>query len=176
VTRKENIMSRPRSKTSAGFTFVELLLVLSILALLLTSLAAAFSASVMNFRQNEDMFKTINKARQALCRMTTQIRTGLVDPNIVADQSKCRLLCADGSDIMYWYKSEEDKLYLRDFSTNTDYVLCDNVIAMTFKKDNSSPSGDVKSVQISMTVESGDVKKTVSAAAAVRKIIHQPEP
>ncbi|MHC5074447.1 MAG: type II secretion system protein, partial [Planctomycetota bacterium] len=69
-------MSTLRSKTSSGFTFVELLIVLSIMALLLTSLAAAFSASVMNFRQNEDMFNTINKARQALCRMTTQIRTG----------------------------------------------------------------------------------------------------
>ncbi|MHC4265130.1 MAG: prepilin-type N-terminal cleavage/methylation domain-containing protein [Planctomycetota bacterium] len=169
-------MLRHRSRTTAGFTFVELLLALALAALLLTSLAAAFSASMMNYRQNEGIFKSVNNARQALSRMTTQIRTGLVDPNILADQSKCRLMCSDGSEIMYWYKSEDSKLYLRDFSTNDDYLLCDNVVAMTFKKDNSSPSGDVKSVQISMTVEIEGVRKVVSAAAVVRKIIHQPEP
>ncbi|MHC4292823.1 MAG: prepilin-type N-terminal cleavage/methylation domain-containing protein [Planctomycetota bacterium] len=169
-------MLRHRKKTTAGFTLVELLLVLSITALLLTSLAAAFSASVMNYRQNEGIFKTVNNARQALCRMTTQIRTGLVDPNNILDQSMCQLICSDGSEIMYWYNSGENRLYLRDIPSNVDYVLCDNVVAMTFKKDDSSPTGDVKSVQISMTVESNDVQRVVSAAAVVRKIIHQPEP
>jgi prepilin-type N-terminal cleavage/methylation domain-containing protein len=176
VIIKEFIMSKHRNKLNAGFTFVELLIALSLTALLLTSLAAAFSASIMNYRQNEGIFKAVNNARQALSRITTQIRTGLVDPNLVGDLSKCRLICSDGSEIMYWYKSENGMLYLRDFSTNEDFVLCENVIAMTFKKDNSSPTGDVKSVQISMTVESGGVQKVVSAAAAVRKIIHQPEP
>jgi len=169
-------MFRQRRKTTSGFTIVELLIVLAITALLLTSLAAAFSASIMNYRQNEGIFKAVNNARQALCRITTQVRTGLVDPNNILDQSMCQLLCSDGSEVMYWYNSGENKLYLRDISSNVDYVLCDNVIAMTFKKDDSSPTGDVKSVQISMTVESGDVQKAVSAAAVVRKIIHQTEP
>jgi prepilin-type N-terminal cleavage/methylation domain-containing protein len=169
-------MFRQCRKSAAGFTFVELLIALVITALLLTSLAAAFNASIMNYRQNEGIFKTVNNARQALCRMTTQIRTGLVDPNTAPDPRLCRLLCSDGSEIMYWYDSFEDKLYLRDLSSGVDYVLCDNVVAMNFKTDTSSPSGDVKSVQISMTVENGGVQKKVSAAAAVRKIIHQPEP
>ena len=161
-----------RRKASAGFTILEVLIVLSLLALLLTSLAAAFSASVMNYRQNEDIFKTINSARQALCRMTTQIRTGLVDPNDIADQSMCKLLCSDGSEIMYWYSENDDTLYLRELSSGSDYVLCDNVTALTFKKDNSSPSGDVKSVQISMKVEKDGLQKIVSAAAVVRKIVY----
>ncbi|MHC4757745.1 MAG: PulJ/GspJ family protein [Planctomycetota bacterium] len=165
-----------RRKTSSGFTIVELLLVLAIGAILLTSLAAAFNASVMNYRQNEEMFRTVNNARQALSRMTSQIRTGLVDPNDIAVESNCRLLCSDGSEIMYWFGSVDKKLYLRDLATGEEYVLCDNVLDMSFIKDNSSPSGDVKSVQISMTVESGGVQKTLSAAAAVRKVIHQPDP
>jgi len=44
---------------------------------------------------------------------------------------------------------------------------------MTFKKkDNMPTSSDVKSVQISMTVVSGDVRQTVSAAAVVRKVLN----
>ena len=43
---------------------------------------------------------------------------------------------------------------------------------MTFKKDYGTPTGDVKAVQISMTVVSGDVRQTVSAAAVVRKVLN----
>jgi hypothetical protein len=144
--------------------------------MLLTSLAAAFNASVMNYRQNEEMFRTVNNARQALSRITSQIRTGLVDTNDVSVDAHCRILCSDGSSVMYWFWVVDKKLYLRDLTTAEQYVLCDNVLDMSFIKDNSSPSGDVKSVQISMTVESGGVQKTLSAAAAVRKVIHQPDP
>ena len=51
------------------------------------------------------------------------------------------------------------------------YLLCDNVTAMTFTKDTATEEAVtyVKSVQISMTVVSGDVEKTISAAAVVRR-------
>ena len=166
-------MSSQINKLKAGFTVAELLLALAITAMLLVALAAALNASVINYRQNEDYFKTINNARQALSRMTSQIITGLVDPDNVSDESCCRLLCADTSEITYWYDSTSNKLYLREHSSGSDYVLCDNVTAMTFTKDNSSPTGDVKSVQISMVVESGNVQRTVSTAAVVRKIIQR---
>ena len=154
-----------------GFTIAELLLALAITGLLLAAVAVAFNASIINYGQNEDVFKTINNARQALFRITTQIRTGLVDPNDVSSEDRCKLLCADGSEITYRYDSADNKLYLHDHDTGTDYVLCDNVAAMTFKKDNNTPTRDVKSVQISITVVSGDVQRTVSAAAVVRKIL-----
>lgn len=154
-----------------GFTIAELLLALAITGLLLVAVAVAFNASITNYRENEDAFKTINKARQALFRMTAQIRTGLVDPDDVSSEDRCKLLCAGGSEITYRYDSADSKLYLHDHDTGTDYVLCDNVTAMTFRKDNNTPTGDVKSVQISITVASGNVQRTVSAAAVVRKIL-----
>jgi len=154
-----------------AFTVVELLLALAITGLLLAAVAVAFNASIMNYQENEDIFKTINIARQALCRITTQIRTGLVDPNDVSSEDRCKLLCADGSEITYRYDSADNRLYFHDDDTGTDYVLCDNVTAMTFKKDNDTPTGDVKSVQISMTVVSGDIVQTVSSAAVIRKIL-----
>jgi len=164
-------MLRKHSRYYVGFTIVELLLSLAITAILLAGIAIAFNASMMNYQQNEDIFKSVNSARQALFRMTTQIRTGFVDPNDVTNQQQCRLLCADGSEVTYWYDDANNRLYLRDIAGGTDYLLCEGVTAMSFKKDNSTPTFDVKSVQISMTVKSGTVEKTFSAAAVVRKVL-----
>ena len=153
-----------------GFTIVEMLIALAITAILLTAIAVAFNASIINFNENQKIFKAINQARQALTRITTQVRTAMmVDPN--NDQTRCRVLCADGSTVTYRYESGEHKLYL-DTSGVDHHLLCDNVAAMTFKKDNGTPTGDVKSVQVSMTVVSGDVRQTVSAAAVVRKVLN----
>ena len=59
-------------------------------------------------------------------------------------------------------------LYL---SSGDVYVLCDNVIAMTFTRITAVEESVtyVKSVQISITVASGDVQQKVSAAAVVRR-------
>ena len=153
-----------------GFTIAELLIALAITSILLVAVAVAFNASITNYRENEDIFKAVNNARQAMFRVTSQLRTGLVDPNVLSED-RCKLLCADGSTVTYRYDNTDNKLYLYDHDTGNDYVLCDNVTAMTFRKDNSTPTGDVRSVQISMTVVSGNFQRTVSAAAVVRKVL-----
>jgi len=158
------------TKHNRGFTIVEMLIALAITAILLTAIAVAFNASIINYTENQNIFKAINSVRQALSRITTQVRTGMVDPNNISDQTRCKVLCADGSTVTYRYESGAQKLYLN--TGGTDHLLCDNVTAMTFKKDNGTPTGDVKSVQISMTVVSGDVRQTVSAAAVVRKVLN----
>jgi len=155
-----------------GFTVVELLLALAITSILLAAVAVAFNASIINYRENEDIFKTINSARQALFRITSQLRTAeAVDPNSPDDE--CTLITAGGDDITYRYDSGDNKLYLitNDDLSDSDYVLCDNVTAMTFKKDTATEGAIVyvKSVQISITVVSGGLERTVSAAAVVRK-------
>jgi len=151
-----------------GFTVAEMLVVLVITSLLLTAVAVAFHASIVNYRENEHIFKTINNARQALTRMTSQLRTGyFVDPN--APNNECSFFTADGSDITYQYRDTDDKLYLITNSDGQEYVLCEDVTAMTFAKLLTDDGSDCKSVQISMTVQSGDLQRTVSAAAVVRK-------
>jgi prepilin-type N-terminal cleavage/methylation domain-containing protein len=162
------MLTKP-NKFAAGFTIVELLLALAITGLLLAAVAVAFNASIINYRENEDIFKTINSARQTLFRITTQLRSGLVDPCDISSEDKCKLLCADGSEITYRYDSADNKLYLHDHGTGTDYVLCDNVTAMTFIKAPTDDGLDVKSVQISMTVESGNIQRTVSSAVVIRR-------
>jgi len=182
LTLEEATIENRKSKIAnakAGFTIAELLIALALAAMLLAAVAVAFNASAMNYRENEDIFKTVNNARQSLFRMTSQLRTagyevspdvwGGVDPS--APSNECSFFTSSGQNITYRYNSGDNKLYLvtNDDLTDSDYVLCDNVTTMTFTKTPTDDGSDCKSVQISMTVASGNVQKTISAAAVIRR-------
>ncbi len=83
------------------------------------------------------------------------------------------MITAAGENITYRYNNADNTLYLitNDDLSDSDYVLCDNVTAMTCSKDWVVEDAVIKvqSVQISMTVASDDVEKTISAAAAIRR-------
>lgn len=156
----------------AGFSIAELLIALAIAAMLLVAVAVAFNASATNYQQNEDIFKAINNARQALFRITSQLRTAnAVDPN--APNNECTMITSAGENITYQYNSSDGKLYLitNDDLSDSDYVLCDNVTAMTCTKTTEVVDSViiVKNVQITLTVASDDIKKTISAAAVIRR-------
>jgi prepilin-type N-terminal cleavage/methylation domain-containing protein len=160
------------TKYESGFTIAELLLALTIASILLATVATAFNASIINYRENEDIFKVINSARGALFRLTSQLRTAdAVDPNSPANE--CSLITAGGDDITYRYNNADNKLYLitNDDLSDPDYVLCDNVTAMTFTKDTVIVESieKVRSVQVSITVACGNVERKISAAAVVRR-------
>jgi len=160
------------TKYESGFTIVELLLALAIASILLATVATAFNASIINYRQNEDMFKVINSARQSLFRLTSQLRTAdAVDPT--SPVNECTLITAGGDDITYRYNNADNKLYLiTNYDlTDPDYVLCDNVTAMTFTKDTVIIESieKVRSVQVSITVACGNVERKISAAAVIRR-------
>jgi len=151
-----------------GFTIVELLIALAISGILLAAVAVAFNASVINYRENENIFKAVNSARQALFRITSQLRTGhWVDPN--APSNECSFFTADDEDITYQHRTADNKLYLITNSDSQEYVLCENVTSMSFIKTPTDDGLDCKSVQISMTVQSGNVQRTISAAAVIRR-------
>ncbi len=164
-------MSDKPNKLINGFTVVEVLIVLAITAMLLTAMAVCFESAVTNYQQNEDIFKTVNNARQALARITNQLRdANSVDPASPANE--CSLWTTDNEDnITYRYSSGDKKLYLADNLSGDSYILCDNVTAATFTKNNVTEEGitKVKSVQISLTVRNGDVQQTLSAAAVIRR-------
>jgi prepilin-type N-terminal cleavage/methylation domain-containing protein len=157
------------TKHKNGFTVAELLIVLAITGILLAAVAVALNASIINYQENEDIFKAVNSARQALSRMTSQLRTGYwVDPN--APSAICNFFTADGQDITYEHTGMgENKLELLTNSDGQVYTLCENVVAMSFTKTPTDDGSDCKSVQISMTVQSGNVQRTLSAAAVIRR-------
>jgi prepilin-type N-terminal cleavage/methylation domain-containing protein len=175
-TNGHNVIFNFRFKSAienrSGFTLVEVLLAVAIAGMLLGAVAFAFNASAINCRENEEIFRTVNNARQAMFRMTSQLRTSdAVDPN--APNNECTMITAAGQDITYRYSSADHKLYLvtNDDLFDSDYVLCDNVTAMTCTKNSVVEESliKVKSVQISITVSSGDMQRTVSTAAVIRR-------
>ena len=157
-----------KTRYKAGFTMAELLVAVAIAGMLLAAVAFAFNASAINYRENEEIFKTMNNTRQALSRITSQLRTAdAVDPN--ASSNVCSFITADGQDITYEYRSADKKLYLITNSDGAAYVLCDNVAAATFTKTLTDDGLDCKSVQISITVTNGDMQRKVSTAAVIRR-------
>jgi prepilin-type N-terminal cleavage/methylation domain-containing protein len=156
----------------SGFTIAELLIAIAIAGMLLAAVAFAFNASATNYRENEEIFWTINAARQALMRITTELRTATaVDPN--APTNECTLITADGDDITYRFDGAQNELYLvtNDDLTDSDYLLCGNITAMTCTKNAVVEDSQVKvkNVQISITVTSGNSQRTVSTAAVIRR-------
>ncbi len=161
-----------RWKYETGFTIVELLVALAIASILLAAVATAFNASIINYRENEDIFKAINSARGALLRITSQLRTAdAVEPNSPANE--CTLITAGGDGITYQYNNGDNKLYLitNDDLSDPDYVLCDNVTAMSFAKDTVIIESveKVRSVQVSITVARGNAQRKISAAVVIRR-------
>ena len=170
-------MSRNPKRLVGAFTIAEVLVAVAIVSILLAAVAVAFNASIINYRENNDIFQAMNRARQALFRMTTQIRTAYaVNPDSLTDE--CSLITAETAtsvreNITYRYNAAQRKLYLvtNDNPSDVDYVLCNNVTALNFTKQIVTEGSEtkVKSVQISITVAAGDIQKTVAAAAVVRR-------
>ncbi|MBN1804195.1 MAG: prepilin-type N-terminal cleavage/methylation domain-containing protein [Sedimentisphaerales bacterium] len=172
LSRMKNHLCIFRKKCSFGFTIVELLLALAISAMLLVGIATALNASFFNYRENENMFRAVNSARQAILRITNEIRTAdAADPTSPANE--CSLITANGADITYRYNNVDNKLYLitNDDLADPDYVLCDNITAMAFTKQTfvQDFQTKVRSIQISITVQHGDTEQKISAAAVIRR-------
>lgn len=156
-----------------GFTLIEILISLVLLAIMMTAVAVCFDASSKNYQENEKILDTLTAARQAITRMTTQLRTAdtvaMTDPN-----GQCSLIDSGGTDISFMLDEDSNILYLvtNDDDTDRDYVLCRNVSNLVFVKQTGFDSlGQpcVKSVRISLTVSSGNVSRQFASAAVIRK-------
>ncbi len=165
-------------RDATGFTVVECLISLAICAILMTAVAVAFNASLINFCENEEMFQSINSARQALSRMTTQIRTA-DGVSTAAPSHRCVFL--DGADpnqlVTFEYRDAADPntpntlVLIQD---GTAYKLCDNVTSASFTKTPASTDPNeinAKSVLISLSVRCGASERNLSAAAVVRRAL-----
>jgi len=151
-----------------GFTIIECLFGLTISAMLLTAVAVAFNASAINFRENEDLFRAVNNARQALTRMTSQLRTGSkVLPT--APSNQCSFFTAANENVTYNWRSDEKRLYVKMNATGQQYKLCENVTAASFTKIPTDDNTDCKGVLISLTVQNGRFQRTLAAAAVIRR-------
>ncbi len=153
---------------SGGFTFVEVMVSVVLMALLMAAVGVAVHASTTNFRENEDMVRAITTARQALMRITTDLRSAL-DVSEADPAGQCTILRNDGAGdytIVYRFDDATDTLHFVDPS-GASHVLCRNVTGITFTR--TPAAGPARNVRISITVSSGNYSKTVSAAAVIRR-------
>jgi prepilin-type N-terminal cleavage/methylation domain-containing protein len=160
-----------------GFTIAELLVALAVTAILLTAVAVAFNASAINYNENTEMFKALNTGRQAMLRMTNQLRTAnsasTTDPN-----SRCYFWTGDTPSLHRGFRyanNEVDLVYLDSAGNVTaSYMLCENVADMKFTRTTGLDSNNqpcVKSVQMSMKITVGDNSQKVTGAVVLRKTL-----
>jgi type II secretory pathway pseudopilin PulG len=152
-----------------AFTLVELLLGLAITVVLMVAVTAALNASAVNYKANEDIYKAMNSARQALTRMTSQLRTANGPFDLSAPANQCSFFTATNEDITYEFRGADNKLYLITNSNGNEYVLCDNVTAAAFTRTPTDDGMKCKSVQISLTVTVGSISQSLSAASVIRR-------
>lgn len=177
-------MKTPVKRINA-FTLVEILVSLTILAMLMTAVAFAFDASVVNYQQNKGIYETVNRGRQALLRITNDLRTAsavALEEDDSPDQStKISLINNSGNDVTYRFDNTTNTLYYDDNTAVNSYILCENVTSVTFdrtehviKRNFGGYEADVNAVRdvrivLTLTDEAGKVSKTLAAATLVRK-------
>ena len=153
-------------RSQSGFTLVEVLISLAICAMLMAAVASAFNAAAMGYQENRDIYNALNNGRQALCRMTSELRTGYnVDPN--DPNTECSFVTSAGESITYRYVPNDSNLYL--VKGTAQYTLCENVSSMVFTRTTTEDGNDCTSVQMLLQVQSGDVEKDLAAAAVIRR-------
>ncbi|MDO8303548.1 MAG: type II secretion system protein [Sedimentisphaerales bacterium] len=156
-----------------GFTIAELLISLAVMALLLTAVAVAFNASAINFNENSDMFNAMNTGRQAMMRMTSELRTAEeVSAGTLTGQ--CSFRPAGSTQWkQFWLDGAVIKFCNLDGSGNritspSPPILCNNVTSMTFTR---AATGTVKSVQMSMTITVNGNSQVIATGVVLRKAL-----
>jgi prepilin-type N-terminal cleavage/methylation domain-containing protein len=159
-----------RLGSKGGFTLIETLIAVALLAMLMAAVGVAVHASAMNYKTNRNIFKAMNTARQAMTRITSDLRTSRGEVSDTDPSTQCSFFTADGRDITYRFNSADNTLYM-DINSGPSagsYVLCRNVTAMTFTR--APATGDpVRNVRISITVTVAGTSQTVASAAVIRR-------
>lgn len=168
-------MRRQRNhRYRTGFGLVEAMMSLTISAMLLTAISAAFSASAGAIRNNDRFFQATQTARVGLHHLLSEIRTGSVDEAWDAHEITLITGSATPEERIYRYLPDQDQLVmiLSADTTAHPYVLARDVTDMSFSVDmgtdyNNAPC--VARVNVSLTVKVGNNEIRLSGAAAPRR-------
>ena len=117
-------MIRPR-KYKKAFTIMEMLLSLAIMAMLLAAIAAAVHASLMSYKENDELAAAMQTVRTVLNRLTREVRTA---DDVVATYSSLTLLPPDPAvdEIHYEYTGGQLIYRVTKSGTPISHVLISN--------------------------------------------------
>ncbi len=180
-----------RQRRSAGLSLIEVLLSITIMALLLTATAVAFDAAFKSYKVNHDLATVSVSARNALYQMSATIRSAWNDPDvdtidISSDGTECSLVDAAGRAVIYRYVEADKQLKVNLDGSADWFVLVDNVYPVTVGEQiftATSEQGDILSgavtgqklsqVEMRFMVTQEGLSRTISAAAVPRNMIYQ---
>ena len=158
-----------------GLSIVEVMISLAIVAMLLTAVAAAFTASSDLIDHNDQFFRASQAGRVSMNQMLTQIRRA-TDVGVAGNDIGVNYTDPNNvdRDVTYRYDPANKRLLLitNDITTDPDYHLANNVTACTFSAETATDEAGVDHtvrVTISMTVAVQDNQIRLSGSAAVRR-------
>jgi len=157
-------------KSRRGLSLAEVMISLAISAMLLTAVAAAFTASSDAIDVNDQFFRASQAARVSMTQILTEIRRANA-VGIPANNATLSMITHDGKDRTYKYFPTESKLKLitNDVLTDPDYTLASNCTSTTFDVDTYTDAGGVKHVnRVAVTIVvkvSGNVIRLTGSAA-----------
>ena len=159
------------TKARRGMSIIETLIAVTISAILLAAVGAAFCASSSVITENDEFFRATQAARVAMTQMLTEIRRSHA-VNVSADRTRCDVLTVDNRDRSYLYTSNSLKLVTNDDTSDPDYTLAANVTACTFDADVFKDPGGIDHVvrvAITMNVHVGGNTIRLTGSAAPRR-------
>lgn len=175
-----------RFRRRTGLSIVELLLALSITAILLTATAAAFNAAFSNYKVNNELTTASMSSRNAVYQMCSTIRSAYNDPDdpnaavieVSSDGTECSMVNADGRDTAYRYSNTVRKLQI-SIDGSQWYTMVENVdpvdnatpIFAAFDDPQFSP-GTVGKIEICFKVTINGLANPISASAVPRNVIY----
>jgi len=163
-----------------GFTLIELVISVALLAILFTSVGAAVSASLHCATENTDLAALTQSARSVLNRMARDIRTAAA---VDAEYDTITIIPPAGSEaelIQYHYDAEQGVLYYRPTiggETNS-YALMGGSGAevqpvscyFSYQLGQDYQGTEcTKSVTVSLEIQAGANRRTVTASASPRR-------
>lgn len=166
-------MSRPLpAKSRRALSIVEMVISLAIAAMLLTAVAAAFTASAAAVEVNDDFFRASQAARVSLNQILTDLRRS--DGVEVPTSTLVEVITWDGLDRGYQYDAvnAQIKLITNDVTTDPDYVLARNVTACAFAADTSVDAQGITHyvrISVTLTVQVGENRITLTGSVAPRR-------
>ena len=156
-----------------GFTMVEMLISLVILAMLLTAVATAMHASLQSYSENDKIAATTQTARAVVSRMMSDVRTAAA---ISTTTTRLTITAPNGGTIEYEFVNGQ-LLYRRTEGTLVTYVLMDStdqvrLTSLNIAREsgmNDQGQACTKSVKATLMMSAGTQSFAVTASSAVRR-------
>jgi type II secretory pathway pseudopilin PulG len=150
-------------------SLAEVMISLAISAMLLTAVAAAFSASSEAIEQNDEFFRASQAARVSMNQILTEVRRANPVDAVNSTATDLAMVGHDGNPRDYIFDAASKKLKLDTHTpTKPQYTLASNCSNANFTYD--IVSGQVMRVSVTVIVQVGKNQIRLTGSAAPRKV------